>query len=96
MNLNLEEIRNYLTTQPILRAWVFGSYARGEETPDSDIDLLVDFDKSQTFGLFKFCSIINDLEDIAGKKIDLVERSSVYPAIKEFIEKDKILIYERV
>ena len=40
-----QQISNYLATQPVLRAWVFGSFARGEERPDSDIDLMVAFDR---------------------------------------------------
>ena len=35
-----------MSTKPIRRAWLFGSYSRGDETPESDIDILVDFDRS--------------------------------------------------
>ena len=38
-------IADYFKTQPVSRAWLFGSFARGEETPDSDIDILVEYDK---------------------------------------------------
>lgn len=96
MDLNLEIFRDFLSKQPIIRAWIFGSFARGEQTMDSDIDLLVDFDKNQKFGLLKIASIINGLEDLSGRKIDLVDRSSLYPSIKEYVDQDKILIYERV
>ena len=41
----IETIRNYFSTQPVLKAWLFGSFARGEETPDSDVDILVLFDQ---------------------------------------------------
>ena len=37
-------IAEYFKTQPVLKAWIFGSYARGEERPDSDVDILVEFD----------------------------------------------------
>ncbi|MBR6919946.1 MAG: nucleotidyltransferase domain-containing protein, partial [Bacteroidales bacterium] len=36
----IQTICDYFATQPVLRAWVFGSYARGEETPESDVDIL--------------------------------------------------------
>ena len=46
MNTELiETIREYFKTQPVLKAWIFGSYARGEETPLSDVDLLVQYDE---------------------------------------------------
>lgn len=35
-------IAEYFKTQPVLKAWLFGSFARGEETPDSDVDILVE------------------------------------------------------
>lgn len=38
-------IADYFKTQPIVKAWLFGSFARGEETPLSDVDLLVEYDK---------------------------------------------------
>ena len=56
-----------------MRAWLFGSYSRGEETADSDIDILVDYDKSSKLSLLKICGMMTDLEDILGKRVDLVE-----------------------
>ena len=45
----LETIREYFKTQPVLKAWLFGSFARGEETEDSDVDILVVFDRQNHF-----------------------------------------------
>lgn len=42
--LDIQAIRDYFKTQLILKAWLFGSYARGEQTPESDVDLIVEFD----------------------------------------------------
>lgn len=91
----IKNIISYLDTQPIIKAWVFGSVARGEETEESDIDLLVKFDPEARIGLFTYSRIINDLEDIAHKKIDLVEDGTLYPWVRESVENEKILIYER-
>ena len=44
-------IADYFKTQPVLKAWLFGSFARGEETPTSDVDILVVLDHSQPIGL---------------------------------------------
>lgn len=44
MNASItKQLKEFFSTQPVERAWVFGSYARGEETPDSDIDIMVSF-----------------------------------------------------
>ncbi len=74
----IHKIAAYLKDQPIIRAWLFGSYSRGEETADSDIDILVDYDKSKPISLLKVCGMMADLEDILGKKVDMVENSQTY------------------
>lgn len=90
-------ISSYFATQPIQKAWLFGSYARGEETDDSDIDILVVFDKNggKSISLLKHIKIALDLEDLLGKKVDLITEGTLLPFAQETAEKDKILIYER-
>lgn len=72
-----ERIANYFKTQPVVKAWIFGSYSRGEQKPWSDVDILVEFDKEKPIGLLKFAGIICDLEDLTGRKIDLVEEGTL-------------------
>ena len=60
----IETIRNYFSTQPVLKAWLFGSFARGEETPDSDVDILVLFDKKAKVSLIGQATMMLDLEDL--------------------------------
>jgi len=91
----INNISNYFESQPIDKAWVFGSYARAEQNRTSDIDLLVNFSKDSKVTLFKYVHIINDLKALTGKKIDLVEYGQLKPFAKESAENDKILIYER-
>ena len=89
-------IQKFMIGQPILRAWIFGSYSRGEETPDSDIDIMVDYDYSNgIISLFKMGGILMDLSDLLGKKVDLVESRGLMDFARESVERDKILIYER-
>ncbi len=89
-------IQRFMKSQPILRAWLFGSYSRGEERPDSDIDIMVDYDNSNGIvSLFKMGGILMDLSDLLGKKVDLVESRGLMDFAKESVERDKILIYER-
>ncbi len=96
--LGLEEINHiladYFKTQPVVKAWIFGSFARGEDTPLSDIDILVVLDHSQPIGL-KFFGMWNDLEKLLDRPVDLVTEGSLADFAIESVERDKILIYER-
>lgn len=89
-------LENYFKDQPILRAWIFGSYARGEETPKSDIDLLVVFDHEHAqIGLMEYARMINELSSRLGRSVDLVEEGTLLPFAQESANRDKQLIYER-
>lgn len=88
-------LKEYFESKPIIKAWIFGSYARGEQTPDSDIDILVDFDTDKYPGLLSHAGMIIDIEELLGKKIDLVPNECLYPALRPYVDNDKILIYER-
>jgi hypothetical protein len=90
-----EAVAEYLKTQPVVKAWIFGSYARGEEKPWSDVDILVELDKRHPIGLLKFVGIKNSLEDILDKNVDLVENGTLRPYAVESVNHDKQLIYER-
>lgn len=88
-------IADYFRSQPILRAWIFGSFARGEETPLSDVDLLVQFDDKVRVSLLKHAAMINDLEALLDRSVDLVPEGTLRPRVAKSINNDKILIYER-
>ena len=87
-------LRQYFSTQPVLKAWSSGSFSRGEETQDSDVDIIVALDKSKPIGL-KFFGMWSDLEELLGRKVDLVSDGTLLPFAKESAERDKILVYER-
>ena len=89
-------IQQFMAGQPILRAWLFGSCSRGEETEESDIDILVDYDNSQGIvSLLRMGGILMDLSDLLGRRVDLVENKGLMNFARASIERDKILIYER-
>ncbi len=90
-----QTIANYFKTQPVLKAWLFGSYARGEQTPSSDVDILLVPDKSQHFSLFTLGGMYEDLKDLLGCEVDLVTENGLLPFARESVNADKILIYER-
>ena len=88
-------IADYFKTQPVLKAWLFGSYARGEETPVSDVDLLVEYDDNIGVSLLKHAGMICDLEKILNRPVDLAEDGTLRPRIAESVNREKKLIYER-
>ena len=89
------KIADYLKTQPVKKAWLFGSYARGEETPESDVDVLVIFDRSKPIGLLRYAQMHLEMEDLLGRKVDLVEDGTLRPAASLTADRDKKIIYER-
>ena len=90
----IQQIADYFETQPVLKAWLFGSYSRGEQREDSDIDILIVLDETQHVGL-KFFGMFEDLKDLLGRNVDLVTDRSLAPYARESVDRDKILIYER-
>ena len=72
------------------------SFARGEETSDSDVDILVRFDRStSSIGLFAYMRMHRELEERLGRKVDLAEEGTLRPAAQLTANRDKKLIYER-
>ena len=88
------KLAEYFKTQPVTKAWIFGSFSRGEEQPDSDVDILVILDHSQSVGL-RYFSMWGDLEQLLGRKVDLVTERGLAPYARASVERDKILVYER-
>ncbi len=93
--LLVNKITRYFSNQPITKAWLFGSYARSEENSNSDIDIIVNFTPGVKITLFKYAHILNDLQALTGKKVDLVEEGQLKTFAISNANSDKILIYER-
>lgn len=97
MNLDstkLETFREFFSTQPVLKAYLFGSYVRGQGDKQSDIDILVELDYSQRIGL-RFVQMQIDLERALKTKVDLVSSNSLSKYIKPVVDNEKQLIYAR-
>ena len=91
-----QKIAEYFKTQPVLKVWLFGSFARGEQTPESDVDILIVPDRSQHFSLSTLSGMYEDLKELLGREVDLITDGGLMPFARESAERDKILIYERV
>lgn len=90
----IPQIQAYLATQPVERAYLFGSCSRGEETPDSDVDLLVKLDYSKPIGM-RYFQMMTDLESKLGRTVDLVSEDGLMSFARPYVDHDKIMIYER-
>ena len=73
---------------------LFGSRARGDERPDSDFDLLVDFLPNSGITLFEYSRMQIDLEEIIGVKVDLVSKKGLKPYVRDSVLSDAQPIYE--
>lgn len=91
-----QTLADYFKTQPVVKAWLFGSFARGEETQTSDVDILFVPDKTQHFSLFTMGGMYEDLKELLGREVDLITVGGLMPFARESADRDKILIYERV
>ncbi len=89
----LEEIKKKIKKlEPLLkekfavkRIGIFGSYLKGEEKRESDLDILVEFEETATLSLLDFIHLENHLSDILGVKVDLVEKPALKPTIGKHI-----------
>lgn len=90
----IPQIQEYLATQPVERAYLFGSCSRGEETKDSDVDLLVKLDYSKPIGM-RYFQMMTDLESKLGRTVDLVSEDGLLSFARPYVDHDKIMIYER-
>ena len=92
----IPKIQRFCVNQPIKKAWLFGSCSRGEETPDSDIDILVEYDRlNERISLMRMAGMMLSLEDLLHRKVDMVESDRLLPFAQESVNHDKLLVYER-
>lgn len=89
-------IRDYFEKEGnVNKAWLFGSFARGEDDYKSDIDVMIEVKEDSNFSLFDLADIQYHLEKLIPKKVDVVMKDGVKRHIMERIEPDLKMIYER-
>ena len=97
LNMNLEPLMNRLRTacrdNGVAMLGIFGSVARGEDTANSDVDLLVRL--SKPVGFVEFIALEDKFKEIFGREVDLATEASLHPLIRENVLADLQVIYEK-
>ncbi|MGC8577057.1 MAG: nucleotidyltransferase family protein [Thermoproteota archaeon] len=88
----LKKLFEYSEVKEQKKIAVFGSYARGEETPESDIDIIVEF--SERKSLLELIRIERELSEDIGIKVDLLTKKAISPYLVDRITKEMKVIYE--
>lgn len=91
---HIKTIRHFFSGLPVKKAYLFGSYSRNEADDNSDIDLLVELDHSTPIGM-RFFSYSDELQHLLKKKVDIVSDEGISKYVRPYIDKEKVLIYER-
>ena len=86
-----KKINPILIKNDVKRAAIFGSYARGEATKNSDVDILIEY-KNDDKSLFDLIGLHVELEEKLKKKVDLVEYAMIHPRLKDRILKEQLVV----
>lgn len=94
MNLNKfkKQLNNICQQNGVKMLGVFGSVARGEDTPESDVDLLIKLKKP--VGLIEFIRLEDKFVEVFGRKVDLATEESLHPMIRQNVLSDLKVLYE--
>ena len=88
-----EKITPLFREYGIKKAEIFGSVSRGEDRPDSDVDILVSLG-DKPMGLFAFMGLIDKAEEILGRKVDMITEGALNRFLRPRIQYDLKTIYE--
>jgi uncharacterized protein len=90
---DLKSLEPSLRQQGVTSLYLFGSVARGEASPASDVDLLFEFDPDRRFSLFDQARISRQLSEALNSRVDLVLRRTLHPWIKPRVEAELIRVF---
>lgn len=96
LHIDQTKLNTICTNNKISYLGLFGSYARDEQTPGSDVDLLVDYSfETPVKSLFDHLEVQYQLENLFEKKVDLVTKKALHPYIRDYVLKDLKTLYEK-
>jgi uncharacterized protein with HEPN domain len=89
-----QQLNGFWSDKPVQKAYLFGSAAREELRPESDIDILVELDQTKTNGMIEYIKMIEALENLLSRKVDLVTTDGLSRFIKPAIDRQLEIIGE--
>jgi predicted nucleotidyltransferase len=90
-----DSLRSYFLEKPVYKAYLFGSYAKQEANESSDIDLLLELNYKPGVAMI-YAFMKSEIEVLLNKNVDIITTNSISKHIIENLEKEKILIYEKI
>src|SRR5882757_6226095 len=94
LDLPIERIASICRKYKVRELGVFGSAARGEAGPDSDIDILLEFLPDSGMSLFRLQDLNQELEEALERKVDLASKEGLKPPVRPYVMRDLIVVYE--
>jgi len=91
-NIIFKKVTSILASYGAKKISIFGSYARGEANPESDIDIIVEFSEGKT--LLDIVGIEQELSEALSIKVDLLTQKSISPYLVDRIKKEMVVIHE--
>jgi uncharacterized protein len=85
--------REALHARGVRHAALFGSVARGEERPDSDLDIMIELDPDAKIGIFKYAGIRRYIAELFADPVDVVDRASLKPHVRPSAENDAVYAF---
>ena len=94
-NVKIEKLKNkiipVLKSYDVKRAAIFGSFVRGEEKEDSDVDILIEFEGEKS--LLDLVGLKIELEEVLGRKVDVITYNSLHPLLRDrILEEQKVIL----
>ena len=82
-----------LRAKGIAHAGIFGSTARGERRPNSDIDIVIDFEPSARITIYDFVGIQENIAELFDESVDVVDQRGLKPHMRENVERDLVYAF---
>jgi predicted nucleotidyltransferase len=89
----LESCRDAIRAEGATALYIYGSRARGDHRPDSDLDVFVEYDPASRFSLLDLAGIYNVISDQTGLKVSITTRDSLHPKLKPEIERQAVRVF---